>query len=155
MKTSLVKPISADTQHLLSHVYQGCQMGIDSMHRLVDKANSDEVKDLLLDLAKEHRRIMDRAAEALKSYHTAPEDIGPIDKLRTRMVAMQVCPKHPERRISKTLILGSRMALRSLMRNLHRYSLALNSSQQLVGDLINLEKRTMRAGLRLARAASC
>ena len=155
MKTSLAKPISADTQQLLSHVYQGCQMGIDSLHRMVDRARSDEVKDLLLDLAKEHRRIMDRAANALQPYHTAPEDIGPIDKLRTRMVAMQVSPRHPEERISKTLILGSRMALRTLMRNLHRYSLALNSSQQLAGDLIDLEKRTMRAGLRLARAAAC
>ena len=153
MKTCIAKPISSDTQLLLNHVYQGCQMGMDSVHRLVERANSDATKDMLLDLAHEHRRIMALAAEALRPYRTAPEDVGVIDKMRIRMVAMDVCPRHPDHRIAKTLILGSRMALRSLMRNLRRYPMAKNSAQQLVGELIRLEKRTMKEGLKLMKQA--
>ena len=153
MKTNLAMPISADTQRLLNHVYQGCQMGMDSVHRLVEKARSNETKDLLLDLAHEHRRIMALAAEAMRPYRTAPEDIGVCDKMRSRMVAMQVCHHNPELRISKTLILGSRMALHSLMHDLRRYPLAKNSAQQLVGELIQLEKRTMREGLKMLKHA--
>lgn len=154
MTTCLATPISADTQRLLNHVYQGCQMGMDSVHRLIEKANSTATKDMLLDLAHEHRRIMALAAEDLRPYRTAPEDIGVIDKMRSRMVAMQVCRCNPNDRISKTLILGSRMALRSLMRNLRRYPLAKNSAQQLVGELIQLEKRTMKEGLKLMRQST-
>jgi len=35
MSISKAKPISYETQELLNHVYQGCQMGIDSVHRLI------------------------------------------------------------------------------------------------------------------------
>lgn len=153
MKTCSVKPISSQTQVLLNHVYQGCQMGMDSVHRLVEKSHSEQTKDLLLDLAHEHRRIMAIAAEEMRPYRTAPEDVGPVDKLRIRLVAMQVSPHNPEKRISKTLVLGSRMALHSLMRNLRQCPCATSKSQHLVGELISLEKRTLREGLRLAKKA--
>ena len=154
MKTNLAMPISADTQLLLNHVYQGCQMGMDSVHRLLERAQDNATKDMLLDLAHEHRRIMALAAEGMRPYRTAPEDIGVIDKMRSRMVAMDVSRGNPNRRISKTLILGARMALHSLMRDLHQYPLAKNSAQQLVGELIRLEKRTMREGLKLRNQAA-
>ena len=154
MKTNSAMPISADTQRLLNHVYQGCQMGIDSMHRLLERTHDTDTKNLLLDLAHEHRRIMSLAAEAMRPYLTAPEDIGVMDKMRSRMVAMDVRRRNPDRRIAKTLILGSRMALHSLMKNLRKYPLAKNSAQQLVGELIRLEKRTMREGLKLRKYAA-
>ena len=69
---------------------------------------------MLLDLAHEHRRIMSLAAEAMRPYLTAPEDIGIMDKMRSRMVAMDVRRRNPNRRIAKTLILGSRMALHAV-----------------------------------------
>lgn len=153
MSISKIKPISFQTQKLLNHVYQGCQMGMDSVHRLVEKSSCEKTKDVLLNLAHEHRRIMALAAEEMRPYQTAPKDIGPIAKLRSRMVAMQVSPLNPEKRISKTLILGARMGIRSLMSNLRRYPLANKKSQHLVGELIALEKQTMREGLRLAKAA--
>ena len=153
MNKSSGKPISSQTQLLLNHVYQGCQMGMDSVHRLVEKSKSDQTKDLLLDLAHEHRRIMAIAAEEMRPYRTAPEDLGPVDKMRVRMVAMQVRPRNPEKRISKTLILGSRMALHSLMHHLRQYPYATSRSQHLVGELISLEKRTLREGLRMAKQA--
>ena len=149
MKTKYSSSISGDTQELLNHVYQGCQMGIDSVHRLLERAPDTNTKNMLLDLAHEHRRIMALAAESLRPYLTAPEDIGIMDKMRSRMVAMEVRRRNPNRRIAKTLILGSRMALHSLMKDLHKYPLAKNSAQQLVGELIRLEKRTMREGLKL------
>ena len=65
MKKSSITPISSDTQLLLNHVYQGCQMGMDSVHRLVQRTQDDQTRDLLLDLAHEHRRIMALAAEGL------------------------------------------------------------------------------------------
>lgn len=148
------KPISYQTQELLNHVYQGCQMGMDSVHRLIEKSKCEKTKNLLLDLAHEHRRIMAIAAEQMRPYLTAPRDIGPMQKMRTRFVAMQVSPHHPEKRISKTLVLGSRMALKSLMSNLRRYPLATSKSQHLVGELIALEKRTLREGLRLSKNAA-
>lgn len=152
-KTGGKKPISSQTQILLNHVYQGCQMGMTSVHRLVEKSSSDQTKELLLNLAHEHRRIMDKAAEEMRPYKTAPADLGAGARLRVRMVAMQVCPRNPEKRISKTLILGSRMALHSLMRYLRQNPYATGKSQHLVGELISLEKRTMREGLRMAKRA--
>ena len=68
MKTTNSMPISADTQLLLNHVYQGCQMGIDSVHRLLERARDNDTKNMLLDLAHEHRRIMSLAAEAMRPY---------------------------------------------------------------------------------------
>lgn len=154
MKTTNAMPISADTQQLLNHVYQGCQMGIDSVHRLLERARDTDTKNMLLDLAHEHRRIMSLAAEGMRPYLTAPEDLGIMDKMRSRMVAMDVRRRNPNRRIAKTLILGSRMALHSLMKDLRKYPLAKNSAQQLVGELIRLEKRTLREGLKLRQHAA-
>ena len=154
MKKSSITPISSDTQLLLNHVYQGCQMGMDSVHRLVQRTQDDQTRDLLLDLAHEHRRIMSLAAEGLRPYRTAPEDLSAFDRMRTRLVSMQAHGPKTKRRISQTLILGSRMALRSLMRDLRKYPLAQNSSQQLVGELIELEKRTLREGIRMAKKVS-
>ena len=144
---------SSDTQHLLNHVYQGCQMGMCSVHQMVEKSYATSTQDMLLDLAHEHRRLMALAAEGLRPFRTAPRDINTYDRMRIAFLGKQLNPWHPEKRIGKGLVLGSRLALRSLMRYLRRYPLASRPTKKLVGELIELEKRTMREGLQLIKIA--
>ena len=96
---------------------------------------------------------MAKAAEGLRPFRTAPKDINLYDRMRVDLLGIQINPHHSEWRVGKALVLGSRLALLSLMRYLRRYPLASHPTKKLVGELIDLEKRTMQEGLRLLKIA--
>lgn len=145
MKSKIANPSSSDTQSLLNCIYQGCQMGMNALHRMTAETPCPQTKDLLLNLAHEHRRIMCLAAEQMRPFRTAPRDLSPwgqfMSDFCTRFISGSC---HPRRKIAGILEAGAKQGLKSIMHYLRRCPHAHRSSKQLAGELIRLERRTLK-----------
>ncbi len=143
-------PSAADTYALLSIIYQGCDIAIDSLHRMASETSKIRTKDLLLDLAHEHRKIMFQAAQRLRPYHMAPREVSPwIRAMLDRCTRFIGGSRYTKRRIAGILNTGARRGYKTIFCYLHEHPAARHSAQMLAGELMQLQRRALRESSQL------
>lgn len=150
IKQTISNPSSCHTQALLNCIYQGCQMGMVSLHRMAGETSCPRTRKVLLQLAQEHRRIMSQAADQLLPYRTAPRDLTPWAQLASDLCTRFIGgSSQPRRKLAGKLQAGARQGIRSLNACLQRCPHAAPSSRRLAAELMRLERQSLRESRQL------
>jgi len=133
--------IEQDTIRLLRECDAGVKMGVSSIEEVVDKIQSEEFRQILVESRHRHDILDREIQQALDKYHDDGKAPNPMAKgmswMKTNAMLMM---KPSDETIADLMTDGCNMGVKSLHKYLNQYKAADDSSKDLAKKLVNLEQ---------------
>lgn len=134
--------IEKDTVKLLRECDAGVKMGIESIDDVIDRVDSNALKDYLNSCKDEHSKLSDEIDDLLEKYQDDGKEPNPIAKGMSRIkTGMKLAMDESDSTIADLMTDGCNMGVKSLNRYLNEYEAADEKSKDIAKRLINLEER--------------
>lgn len=134
--------IEQDTIKLLRECDAGIQMGIASIHDVLDHVKSKAFHKKLTDCKKEHEQLQKEIQHLLDKYQDDGKSPNPIAKGMSWMKTnMKLRMDDSDAAIANLMTDGCNMGIKSLNRYLNQYKAADEVSKDIAKRLIHLEEQ--------------
>ncbi len=134
--------IEHDTIRLLRECDAGVKMGVASIDDVLDRTDSDALRQYLSDCKKEHEKLSDEIQKLLDKYHDDGKNPNPIAKGMSWMkTTVKLGMDESDQTIADLMTDGCNMGVKSLNQYLNEYEAADEVSKDIAKRLINLEER--------------
>ncbi len=134
--------IEQDTIKLLRECDAGIQMGVDSIDDVLNRVNSERMRECLSRCKKEHQELDAEVQELLEKYRDDGKDPSPIAKGMSWMKTnMKMAMDESDATIADLMVDGCDMGVKSLSRYLNQYEAADEVSKNICKRLIKLEEK--------------
>ena len=126
---------------LLNFIYQNAEMGVDTLHQLMDIVKDEDFIKHLKAQLEEYREIHTSAKQLLNHNGYDEKGIGTLEKLRTYlMINMQTMTDKSASHVAEMLMVGSNMGIIDAIKNLKKYPHAEKEIQDLMKKLLKFEE---------------
>jgi hypothetical protein len=126
-----------NTAEILSEIYRGAKMGVETINSMLNKVNDNKIYDELKYQLRSYDEIANEAYGELVKRNQEPKDISTVNKLSAKMsVGISNTPSH----IADMLIKGSTMGVTEMTKSLNSYKDADPDIQALADRFIKLEQ---------------
>ena len=134
--------IEQDTIKLLRECDAGIQMGVDSIDDVINRVDSEKMRECLSQCKKEHQELDAEVQELLEKYRDDGKDPNPIAKGMSWMKTnMKMAMDDSDATIADLMVDGCDMGVKSLSRYLNQYEAADEVSKDICKRLIKLEEK--------------
>ena len=137
--------VEQDTIKLLRECDAGVEMGITSITDVLDRVQSDSLRQILRECKREHDALSNEIQQLLNQYHDDGKAPNPLAKGMSWMktaVKMGVDPS--DQTIAELMTDGCNMGVKSLNQYLNQYKAADEVSKDIAKRLIHLEEDLVR-----------
>ncbi len=132
--------IEEDTIKLLRECDAGIKMGTSAIEEVMDKIESNSMRECLENCAKKHRELAHEIQKQLDEYHDDGKDPSPVTKGMSRMkTEFKLAVGASDQTIAELMTDGCNMGVKSLSRYLNQYKAADETSKDFAKRLIALE----------------
>jgi len=132
----------SDTVELLKECSAGIKMAVDSIDEMVDYVQSGELKKILMDSKKAHKRIEMDCFRILKDLNEDDKEPNMMAKgmswLKTNV---KLGIEQSDATIADLITEGSNMGVKSLNRYMNQYKAADEKVRSIAEDLIKIERQ--------------
>lgn len=137
--------IEQDTIKLLRECDAGVAMGVASIDDVLDRVQSDALKQYLMKCKKEHEQLEKEIRHLLDKYHDDGKAPNPIAKGMSWMkTAMKMSIDPTDQTIAELMTDGCNMGVKSLNQYLNQYEAADEVSKDITKRLIHLEEHLVQ-----------
>ena len=134
--------IEQDTIKLLRECDAGIQMGVDSIDDVINRVDSEAMRQFLSQCKKEHQELDAEVQAQLEKYRDDGKDPNPVAKGMSWMkTTMKMAMDDSDATIADLMVDGCDMGVKSLSRYLNQYEAADEVSKDICKRLINLEEK--------------
>lgn len=132
--------IENDTIRLLRECNAGVKMGISSIEEMIDKVESNKLKELLKAHLNTSHDIMNKTETMLSSCGDDGKEPNPMAKGMSYIKTnMKIAMEHSDSTIADLVTEGCDMGIRSLQRYVNQYQAADDSSKNIAKELMDAE----------------
>ncbi len=132
--------IESDTIKLLRECDAGVKMGVKSIDDVLDRVESDDLKQLLNACKDEHGKLDKEIQQLLDKYHDdGKEPSFMAEKMSWIKTEMKLQMQKDDNTIADLMTDGCNMGVKSLNKYLNKYAAADEVSKDITKRLINLE----------------
>ena len=134
--------IEQDTIKLLRECDAGIQMGVDSIDDVINRVDSEAMRQFLSQCKKEHQELDAEVQAQLEKYRDDGKDPSPMLKGMSWMKTnMKMAMDDSDATIADLMVDGCDMGVKSLSRYLNQYEAADEVSKDICKRLIKLEEK--------------
>lgn len=134
--------IEQDTIKLLRECDAGIQMGVDSIDDVINRVDSEAMRQFLSQCKKEHQELDAEVQAQLEKYRDDGKDPNPVAKGMSWMkTTMKMAMDDSDATIADLMVDGCDMGVKSLSRYLNQYEAADEVSKDICKRLIKLEEK--------------
>ena len=134
--------IEQDTIKLLRECDAGIQMGVDSIDDVINRVDSEKMRECLSQCKKEHQQLDAEVQALLEKYRDDGKDPSPVAKGMSWMkTTMKMAMDESDATIADLMVDGCDMGVKSLSRYLNQYEAADEVSKDICKRLIKLEEK--------------
>ena len=134
--------IEQDTVKLLRECDAGVKMGVESIEDVVNRVQSNKLKDCLLACKDAHNELGHEIANQLGKFGDDGKEPNPVAKGMSWMKTnMKMAFDDTDRMVASLITDGCNMGVKSLNRYLNQYEAADEVSKDIAKRLIHLEER--------------
>jgi hypothetical protein len=130
-----------NTVEILSEIYRGAKMGVETINSMLNKVNDNKIYDELKYQLRCYDEIANEAYGELVKRNQEPKDISTMNKLSAKMsVGINTMISNTPSHIADMLIKGSTMGVTEMTKSLNSYKDADPDIQSLADRFIKLEQ---------------
>jgi hypothetical protein len=130
-----------NTAEILSEIYRGAKMGVETINSMLNKVNDNKIYDELKYQLRCYDEIANEAYGELVKRNQEPKDISTMNKLSAKMsVGINTMISNTPSHIADMLIKGSTMGVTEMTKSLNSYKDADPDIQSLADRFIKLEQ---------------
>lgn len=130
-----------NTVEILSEIYRGAKMGVETINSMLNKVNDNKIYDELKYQLRCYDEIANEAYGELVKRNQEPKDISTVNKLSAKMsVGINTMISNTPSHIADMLIKGSTMGVTEMTKSLNSYKDADPDIQSLADRFIKLEQ---------------
>jgi hypothetical protein len=130
-----------NTAEILSEIYRGAKMGVETINSMLNKVNDNKIYDELKYQLRSYDEIANEAYGELVKRNQEPKDISTVNKLSAKMsVGINTMISNTPSHIADMLIKGSTMGVTEMTKSLNSYKDADPDIQALADRFIKLEQ---------------
>lgn len=130
-----------NTVEILSEIYRGAKMGVETINSMLNKVNDNKIYDELKYQLRSYDEIANEAYGELVKRNQEPKDISTVNKLSAKMsVGINTMISNTPSHIADMLIKGSTMGVTEMTKSLNSYKDADPDIQSLADRFIKLEQ---------------
>ena len=133
--------IEQDTIRLLRECDAGVKMGVESIEEVVDKIQSEDFRQVLVDSRQKHDQLDREIQQLLNRYQDKGKEPNPMARgmswMKTNTMLMM---KPSDQTIADLMTDGCNMGVKSLHKYLNEYKAADDQSKDIAKKLVNLEQ---------------
>ena len=134
--------IEQDTIRLLRECDAGVRMGVESIEEVVDRIESREFRQVLVESRQQHDKLDREIQQLLDRYKDDGKEPNPMARgmswMKTNAMLMM---KPSDQTIADLMTDGCNMGVKSLHKYLNEYKAADESSREIAKKLVNLEQK--------------
>lgn len=134
--------VEQDTIRLLRECDAGIKMGVESIEEVVDKVQSQELRQVLVESRHQHDELDREIQQLLAQYQDEGKDPNPMAKgmswMKTNAMLMM---KPSDQTIADLMTNGCNMGVKWLHKYLNEYAAADERSKTIAKKLVNLEQK--------------
>lgn len=124
---------------MLNFIYQNAEMGVETIHKLIEITEDEDFKKHLQAQYNEYKEINDIARSMLNKNGYDEKGISTLERIRTYlMLNMQTLIDKTSSHIAEMLIIGSNMGVINAVKNLKKYK---DDAEE---DILRLMERLLR-----------
>ncbi len=132
-----------DTIKLLKECDSGAKMGVESIDEILDKTETEDLKQILGVSKAEHNKIIKQTGEILASNSIESEQPPAIAKFMSKMkTEIKLMSGNADQKIAELMTDGCDMGIKSLTQFLNEYSQADEKVKSITEHLIEIEENT-------------
>lgn len=129
---------------LLNFIYQNSEMGVNTIHQLLDICDDPKFNEHIRSQHQEYRDIHKAAKELLVKNGCDEKGINAFDKLKTYlMINMQTLTDKSPSHIAEMLMVGSTMGVIQALRSVRKYQDAEPDILDLMQRLLKMEENNI------------
>lgn len=133
--------IEQDTVKLLRECDAGVDMGIEALDEVIDRVESEKLRQILSKCRDEHEKLEKEIEELLERYKDEGKDGEMIAKGMSWMKTnMKMMMDKSDNTVADLMTDGCNMGVKSLNKYLNKYKAADEVSKDIAKRLINLEQ---------------
>ena len=145
--------MNTDTRELLKECSAGCRLAVQNLNQIVDFAENEKLKDMILKYKEEHIRIEEETEQILKECKESGKEPGLLAEAFAKITTeMKLMLKSDSGQIAKLLMDGCNMGVQSIEEAIHKYGGASGETKELAEKIVRLEE-TMVQDLKQFRYA--
>jgi len=130
-----------NTVEILSEIYRGAKMGVETINSMLNKVNDNKIYDELKYQLRSYDEIANEAYGELVKRNQEPKDISTVNKLSAKMsVGINTMISNTPSHIADMLIKGSTMGVTEMTKSLNSNKDADPDIQALADRFIKLEQ---------------
>jgi len=132
---------SQNTVDLLSEIYRGSKMGVETINNLLTKVNDNSMYDELKYQMQSYEEISNEAYSEIIKRKSEPKDISPINKMSAKMsVGINTIISSNPSHVADMLIKGNTMGVTEMTKSLNSHSCSDKEIQAFADRFIKLEQ---------------
>ncbi len=133
--------MNTDTRELLKECSAGCRMAVQNLNQIVDFAENEKLKDMILKYKEEHIRIEEETEQILKECKESGKEPGLLAEAFAKITTeMKLMLKSDSGQIAKLLMDGCNMGVQSIEEAIHKYGGASGETKELAEKIVRLEE---------------
>lgn len=133
-----------NTIELLKECNAGVKMAVTSFDEVLDKIESEKLKNLIVESKTTHEKLGDETHVLLNQHHDSEKDPNPIAKAMSYMKTNMKMMQHPgDQEIADLITDGCNMGIKSLCKYLNKYTDADEKSKGIAREIIQVEEKLM------------
>jgi len=134
--------IEQDTIRLLRECDAGVKMGVESIEGVVDRIESKEFREVLVESRHQHDELDREIQQQLRRFHNEGKKPNPMAKgmswMKTNAMLMM---DGSDKTIADLMTDGCNMGVKSLHKYLNEYKAADENAKEIAKKLVNLEQK--------------
>ena len=133
-----------NTIELLKECNSGIKMAVSSFDEVLDKIESEKLKNLIVETKSTHEKLGDETHVLLNEHHDSEKDPNPIAKAMSYMKTNMKMMQHPgDQEIADLMIDGCNMGIKSVCKYMNKYSDADEKAKGVAREIIKVEEKLM------------
>ena len=133
--------IEQDTVRLLRECDAGARMGVDALTEVLDRVDSDPLRDMLSQSRQEHERLSQTARQRLDRFQDQGKPPSPMASAMSWLKTnLELLADGSDAKIADLMTDGCNMGIKSLSKYLNQYEAADEDSKGLAKRLISEEE---------------
>jgi len=134
--------VEQDTIRLLRECDAGVKMGVESIEEVVDRIQSKEFRQVLVESRRQHDELDREIHQLLDQYEDEGKEPAPMAKGMSWMKTNAMLIMKPsDQTIADLMTDGCNMGVKSLHKYLNEYAAADERSKAITKKLVNLEQK--------------
>lgn len=137
--------VNDDTIKLLRETNAGVKMAVSSIDDILDKVQSEALKNILIDSKNTHTKLGDETHSLLITYNDTDKDPNPMARAMSWLKTnVKMITNHTDQEVAKLISDGCHMGVDSLRKYLEQYQAADEQSKGIANQLISIEEQLDR-----------